>query len=138
MNIHWSMMTCKGSIHYWNYLEDYWPCADGLAAVNAVGTQLRGPINSALARRRMTVEINKWTPPRTSGGIPYVSTRFSLSVENEQGGAGQAGGTRLASSILRRERGQGKVNFPCSADHEQDWQTSCPVDLYSAICEDYT
>ena len=24
--------------------------------------------------------------------------------------------------ILRRERGQGNVHFPCSADHEQDWQ----------------
>ena len=24
--------------------------------------------------------------------------------------------------ILRRERGQGKTYFPCSADHEQDWQ----------------
>ena len=25
--------------------------------------------------------LNKWTPPRKSGGIPFVSTRFSLSVE---------------------------------------------------------
>ena len=25
--------------------------------------------------------------------------------------------------ILWRERGQGNINFPCSADHEQDWQT---------------
>ena len=24
--------------------------------------------------------------------------------------------------FLRRERGQGNVHFPCSADHEQDWQ----------------
>ena len=24
--------------------------------------------------------------------------------------------------ILRRERGQGNIHFPCSADHEQDWQ----------------
>ena len=24
--------------------------------------------------------------------------------------------------ILRREQGQGKINFPCSADQEQDWQ----------------
>ena len=24
--------------------------------------------------------------------------------------------------ILRRERGQGINHFPCSADHEQDWQ----------------
>ena len=24
--------------------------------------------------------------------------------------------------ILRRVRGQGNIRFPCSADHEQDWQ----------------
>ena len=39
--------------------------------------------------------------------------------------------------ILRHARGQGNVHFPCSADHEQDWQPY-PVDPYSAICEDYT
>ena len=32
--------------------------------------------------------------------------------------------------ILRRERGQGITNIPCSADHEQDWQPY-PVDPYS-------
>ena len=25
----------------WNYFEVYWPCAGGLSAVNAMGTQLR-------------------------------------------------------------------------------------------------
>ena len=39
--------------------------------------------------------------------------------------------------IFRRERGQGNVSFPCSADHQQDWQPY-PVDLYSAICDDHT
>ena len=39
--------------------------------------------------------------------------------------------------ILRRVRGQGNIYFPCSADHEQDWQPY-PVDLYSAICDDHT
>ena len=39
--------------------------------------------------------------------------------------------------ILRRARGQGNVNFPCSADHEQDWQPY-PVDPYSAICDGHT
>ena len=32
--------------------------------------------------------------------------------------------------ILRRERGHGNIHFPCSADHEQDWQPY-PVDAYS-------
>ena len=36
--------------------------------------------------------------------------------------------------ILRRERGQGNIYFPCSADREQDWQ-SYPVDPYYAICD---
>ena len=39
----------------WNYLEVYWPCAGGLSAVNAIGTQLRDPINSGLIRWRMAV-----------------------------------------------------------------------------------
>ena len=39
--------------------------------------------------------------------------------------------------ILRPVRGQGNVHFPCSADHEQDWQPY-PVDPYSAICGDHT
>ena len=32
--------------------------------------------------------------------------------------------------ILRSERGRSKNHFPCSADHEQDWQPY-PVDPYS-------
>ena len=40
--------------------------------------------------------------------------------------------------ILRRERGQRKISFRCSADHEKDWQPY-PVDPYSlAICDDHT
>ena len=39
--------------------------------------------------------------------------------------------------IFRRERGQGNVHFPCSADYEQDWQ-SYPVDPSSADSADYT
>ena len=36
------------------------------------------------------------------------------------------------NQIFRREWEQGNIHFPCSADHEQDWQPF-PVDLYSAI-----
>ena len=41
--------------------------------------------------------------------------------------------------ILRLERGQENIIFPCSADHEQDWQRY-PVDPYSCyfIMCDYT
>ena len=39
--------------------------------------------------------------------------------------------------ILRHERGQGNINFPCSADHEQDWQPY-PVDPYFCYMCDHT
>ena len=80
--------------------------------------------------------VNNWAPPRTAGGIPLISTRFSLSVENEEVDAGRDGRTRFARPniyILGRERGMEKTHFSCSADHEQDWQPSHPVDPYSAI-----
>ena len=41
------------------------------------------------------------------------------------------------SCILRHARRQGNIYFPCSADHDQDWQPY-PVDPYSAICDDHT
>ena len=49
---------------------------------------------------------------------------------DEQADAGRDCRTRLADQILRRERGQGNIHFPCSADHVQDWQPY-PVDPYS-------
>ena len=41
--------------------------------------------------------------------------------------------------ILRHEYGQGIIHFPCSADHEQDWQLY-PVDpcSYYNICDHKT
>ena len=44
-------------------------------------------------------------------------------------------GTVSRGQILRHERGQGNIHFPCSADHEQDWQPY-PVDPYSCyMCD---
>ena len=42
--------------------------------------------------------------------------------------------------ILRCERGQGNIHFPCSSDHEKDWQPY-PVDPYSCyiyVCDHTT
>ena len=39
--------------------------------------------------------------------------------------------------ILRHKRGQGNIHFPCSADHEQDWQPY-PVDPYFCYMCDHT
>ena len=38
------------------------------------------------------------------------------------------------AQILRRERGQGDINFPCSADHDVQnyWQQLYTVDPYSS------
>ena len=43
----------------------------------------------------------------------------------------------LRDQILRHVRGQGNIRFPCSADHEQDWQPY-PVDPHSALCDGHT
>ena len=63
-----------------------------------------------------------------------MSTRFSLSMEMTR--LTQDGTAELVSrnQILRRERGQGDIHFPCSADHEQDWQ---PYPVYPYSCHIY-
>ena len=35
--------------------DNYWPCAGGLSAMNAIDTQLRDLINSGLIRWRMAI-----------------------------------------------------------------------------------
>ena len=45
-----------------NYLEDYWPSADGLSAVNVIGRKLRDPINSGLRRERGQGNIHSLCP----------------------------------------------------------------------------
>ena len=66
---------------------DYWHCATGFSAMNAIGTQVRDPINSGLTRWRMAVSING----RSQGNREESSTTVSLSVENVQADAGRDG-----------------------------------------------
>ena len=40
----------------------------------------------------------------------------------------------LRDQILRRERGQGNIHFPCPADHEQDWQPYAVGPYYWYMC----
>ena len=49
--------TWIGSTRYSNYLEDCWPCAGGLSAVNVIGTQSHDVI-SGLTQWRLTVEMD--------------------------------------------------------------------------------
>ena len=71
------------------------------------------------------------------GRNPVSSTRFSLlSLEMSRLTRDGTPETVSRDQILRHERGQGNINFPCSADHEQDWQPYA-VDPYSCyICDD--
>ena len=63
-----------------------------------------------------------------------MRTRFGLSMEMSRLTRDGTAETVLQDQIIRHERGQGNIDFPCSADHEQDWQPY-PVDPYSfAIC----
>ena len=55
--------------------------------MNAIGTQVRDPINSGLTRWRMAVSING----RRRGNREKTSTTVSLSVENVQANAGRDG-----------------------------------------------
>ena len=70
-------------------------------------------------------------------GSNPVSTRFSLSMEMSRLTRDGTAEPVSRDQILRHARGQGNIHFPCSADHEQDWQPY-PVDPYSAIYDDFT
>ena len=59
-----------------------------------------------------------------------MSTRFSLSMEMSRLTRDGTAEPVSRDQILRHERGQGNIHFPCSADHVQDWQPY-PVDPYS-------
>ena len=54
-------------------------------------------------------------------------TRFSMSMKMSRLTRNGTAGPVSRDQILRREEGQGNIHFPCSADHEQDWQPY-PVD----------
>ena len=63
-------VTKKGSTRYWKYLEDYWPCAGGLSAVNTIGMQLRDLINLGTDPMDATAEIGR--NPVSKHQIQYV------------------------------------------------------------------
>ena len=88
-------------------------------AVNAIGTHLRDPINSGLTQWRMAVSQ---LDAAAELGMNPVSTRFSLSMEMSRLTRDGTAESVSRDQILRHARGQGNMNFPCSADHEQDWQ----------------
>ena len=65
-----------------------------------------------------------------SAAIEDDYTNVSLSMEMSRLTRDGTAETVSRDQIIRRERGQGNIHFPCSADHdEQDWQPY-PVDPY--------
>ena len=69
--------------------------------------------------------LNKQMDPAAElGRNPVSKHQIQREYGNEQAHAGRDGTAEPVSrdQILRRERGQRKLHFPCSADHEQDWQ----------------
>ena len=72
------------------------------------------------------------------GRNPVSKHQIQPEYGDEQADAGRDGWTHLARPNSQARTGTGEYYFPCSADHEQDWQPY-PVDLYSAnICDDHT
>ena len=113
--------------------------------MNAIGTQLRDPINPGLTRwRSMAVFIlinGRRRGIREESRI--VSNKhhiFSLSLEMSRLARDGTAEPVSRDQILRRERGEGNIKFPCSADHVQDWQPY-PVDPCSCctmLCDHTT
>ena len=63
------------------------------------------------------------------GGNPVSKHQIQPEYGDEQADDGTAEPVSQGQ-ILRRERGQGNIHFPCLVGHEQDWQPY-PVDPYS-------
>ena len=70
-----------------NYLEVYWPCAGGFSVVNAIGTQLRDPINSGLTRWRMAV--SSMDAAAELGRNPVSKHQIQPEYGDEQADAGR-------------------------------------------------
>ena len=90
--------------------------------MNAIGMQMRDSINSGLARWRLKLYM-------------LASTRFSLSVENEQADAGR-NGQICETKFSGANGGREKFIFFCSVDHEQDWQPYL-VDPSSVVSDNH-
>ena len=69
--------------------------------------------------------------------MPKVSTIFSLSLKMSRLMRDGTAEPVSRDQIIRREGGQGYINFSCSADHVQDWQPY-PVDPHSCYMCDHT
>ena len=70
------------------------------------------------------------------GRNPVSNTRSSLRMEMSRLTRDGTAEPVSRDQILRHARVQRNIYFPCSADHEQDWQPY-PIDPHSAIGDDH-
>ena len=78
--------------------------------------------------------INDAAAELGSNPLFKVSTRFSLSMEMSRLTRDRTAEPVSRDQILRRERGQGNIMFPCSADHVQNWQIYPADPYYCYMC----
>ena len=71
------------------------------------------------------------------GRNPVSKHQIQPEYGDEQADAGRDCRNVSRDQILRREREQGNIHLPCSADHVQDWQPY-PVDPYCCYMCDHT
>ena len=102
--MNWSMGTCQGSTGLELHLEIYWP-------VNAIGTQLRNPINSRLTRWRKAVINVCMDAAAELGGNPVSKHQIQPEYGDEQVDAGRDGRTRLARPNSQARTRTGKYSF---------------------------
>ena len=87
--------------------------------MNAIGNQLRGtnPMAYGGLNKKVAVAAELGRNPVSKHQIqPLLSMEMSRLMRDGTAEPVSRG------QIFRREREQG-IYFPCSADHEQDWQT---------------
>ena len=107
------MVTCKKATLVRNYLliDVYWPCAGGLSAVNAIGAQLRDPINSGLTQWRLAVFNIIMDAAAEIGRNPVCRHEIQPEYGDEQADAGRDCRTRLARPNSQAQTRTGKYSF---------------------------
>ena len=103
-------VSWMGHTRYSSCLEESSPCAGGLSAVNAIGTQLRDPIKSGLTRWRLMVAINAVAESGRASEqaqVPAWVWRMSGLMQNTTAEPGSR------DKILRRERTGKVIIFLC-------------------------
>ena len=87
------------------------PIESAVFSVNAIGTQLRDPINSGLTRWRMAVLNEKMAAAAELGRNPVSKHQIELEYGDEQADAGRDCRTGLARSNSQAQTRTGKYSF---------------------------